>query len=460
MTLARALALALAAFSAPRPVLAHASERMVLQTLPTGYYIAGAGAAVALTALVAALSGRLPAFVPHRLFIRPVLLGGQVTSWLSCVALFILIAVGLWGSHDPLRNLLPLTVWTVIWVALTVACALFGNLWRDLGPWRGPVRSLRATLGWRGAIGLARWAHWPAVAGYLGFAWFEIVSLAPDSPAWLAKVVLGYWVLIFALAVAEGEDWLDQGEFLTVYFAFIARIAPFWGQEAGGRLSVMAGLPGTRVLAMPALPASGIAFVTLVLASVSFDGLAHSFWWLGRVGINPLEHPGRSAVTGINSIGLLAVWALSAATILATIALGLRLAGAADLRQRIGPLMLAFLPIAAGYHIAHYLVALLTGGQYLVAALSDPLGRGWDLFGLGPHWVSFGYLADRSGVRAIWNAQFAVILGAHLLAVILSLKLARNGDGGLPGRAHLPVTLLMVLYTCLGLWLLATPTAG
>ena len=122
--------------------------------------------------------------------------------------------------------------------------------------------------------------------------------------------------------------------------------------------------------------------------------------------------------------------------------------------------MLAFLPIAAGYHIAHYLVALLTGGQYLVAALSDPLGRGWDLFGLGPHWVSFGFLADRSGVRAIWNAQFAVILGAHLLAVILSLKLARNGDGGLPGRAHLPVTLLMVLYTCLGLWLLATPTAG
>lgn len=444
----------------PYPALAHAAERMVLQTLPTGYYIAGAAATVAITALAAVLRGGLPGFSPHALFERPVLIPRAMTSWAGCLLLFALIAVGMFGSHDPLGNLLPLTIWIVIWVGLTVACALFGNIWQDVNPWWGPVRWLRLRLGWQGRIGLSRWAFWPAVLGYLGFAWFEIVSLSPDDPAWLAAVVLGYWGVILALAVAEGEDWLDRGEFLTVYFGFIAKIAPLWAERSDGRLRVMAGLPGTQVLKMAPLPASGIAFVMLVLASVSFDGLAHTFWWLGRVGINPLEYPGRSAVMGTNSAGLLALWAMSAATILGAIALGLRLNGSGDLRAWAGPLMLAFLPIAAGYHIAHYLVALLTGGQYVIAALSDPLGRGWDIFGLGPHWVSFGFLTDRQGVRAIWNTQFAIILGAHLLAVILSLRLSRQDGDDLSGLAHLPVTVLMVLYTSLGLWLLSTPTAG
>ena len=39
------------------------------------------------------------------------------------------------------------------------------------------------------------------------------------------------------------------------------------------------------------------------------------------------------------------------------------------------------LPIAAGYLIAHYLTYLLIDGQLIVVAISDPLQRGWDLFG-------------------------------------------------------------------------------
>ena len=55
---------------------------------------------------------------------------------------------------------------------------------------------------------------------------------------------------------------------------------------------------------MAALGAAGLAFVTLLMAAVSFDGLAESFWWLARIGINPLEFPGRSAVMLANSLGL------------------------------------------------------------------------------------------------------------------------------------------------------------
>lgn len=437
----------------PGAAFAHASERMVILTLPTGWYMLGAALAVALTAVVGLMVGRLPTFRARRLFDRPKLVSRDLTSWIGAAFLWLLIATGIWGSRDPLANLLPLTVWVTLWVGLTLASVIFGNLWRDIEPWTGPVRLFRRLTGWTGSIGLARLGYLPATLGYLAFAWFEIVSLAPADPFVLACVAACYYVLILLLATLEGEDWLRQGEFLTVYFGFTARVAPFWA-EYGERVRVMAGWPGAQVLRMAPLSASAIAFLTLVLASVSFDGLHETFWWLARIGVNPLDYPGRSAVMGVNSLGLVAFWGLSAATILAAIRAGVP--DGRSFRDMAGPMMLALLPIAAGYHVAHYLVDLLTNGQYVLAALNDPLDRGWRLLGLPDHWVSFGFLATHDGVLAIWIAQFAIILAAHLLAVVLSLKLA--GGGGF-GR-HLPMTLLMVGYTVFGLWLLSAPTAG
>ncbi len=66
------------------------------------------------------------------------------------------------------------------------------------------------------------------------------------------------------------------------------------------------------------------------------------------------------------------------------------------------------------------------------------------------------FSATREAVRLIWNLQFALILGAHLLAVVLGLA---TGGRRTP-LAHLPMTVLMVLYTVLGLWLLSTPTGA
>jgi hypothetical protein len=445
----------LAAFM-PTQALAHASERMLVLTLPTERYILGAAATVALTALVVPLAPRLPPLRPRRLADLPAP-PLALTSWAACLVLLALVAIGLLGPRDPLGNLLPLTVWTLLWVGLTLATMLLGDLWRGIDPWTGPATTLRRLLGRRGGIGLARLGHWPAVAGLLGFAWFELVSLAPDDPAVLARAVLLYWLAILVLTVLEGPAWLRQGEFLTVFFGLIARIAPLWWEPREGRLRLMAGPPGAQILTMPPLGPDAAAFLTLILASVSFDGLHDTFRWLAFIGVNPLAFPGRSAVQGANTLGLLAAWAATAAAILGSIALGRRIAGRrTSFWREAGPVLLSFLPIAAGYHAAHYLVALLTGARYTLAALDDPLGRGRHLLGLSEHWVSLGFLADAAAVRAIWNAQFALILGAHLLAVLLNHRLAPAGSS--LGRA--PMTILMVLYTVFGLWLLSAATGA
>ena len=67
----------------------------------------------------------------------------------------------------------------------------------------------------------------------------------------LARAVLRYWLAIFALAVLEGPGWLRRGEALTVYFGFVARIAPLWWVPDSGRLRLIAG-PARR--ADPAMP--------------------------------------------------------------------------------------------------------------------------------------------------------------------------------------------------------------
>jgi hypothetical protein len=238
----------------------------------------------------------------------------------------------------------------------------------------------------------------------------------------------------------------------------ISRVSPLWLSHHPGRdrpvAQLMLGWPGAQVVRLAPLSASAIAFVTLALAALTFDGLAETFWWQGLIGENPLEPTGRSAVMGANTAGLLAVWAITIAALAAVLALGRRIGGA---RFAPGPVMLSFLAIAAGYHAAHYLVMLLTAGQYTLAALNDPFFTGDSFLGLPPFFVSFGFLTDPRVMPLIYGAQFLAIVAAHLLAVFLSLKLVGQGARA---QAHLPMTTLMVGYTVLGLWLLSTARTG
>jgi hypothetical protein len=438
----------------PGAAFACALPPSVILLLPTGHYITAAALTVGLTAILGACAHRLPAMQPVLVHERRVLLPVTLTSYLSFLGFLGLVFIGFLGDRDPMHNLMTLVFWTGIWIAVPLGSMLFGNLWRPVNPWTGPVRITRTLLGRTRSAGLSRFGHWPAVLGYAGFVWFQMISLSPQDPAVLATVALAYWIAIFALAVAEGDDWLEQGEFLTVLFGMIARIAPVWLQISGQRARLMRGWPGAQVLDMPPLTTSATAFVSLALAALTFDGLAETFWWQALIGENPLEPLGRSAVMVQNTLGLIAVWGLTLSVILGVIGLGRRIGGTAF---STGPVMLSFLAIAAGYHAAHNLVMLLTAGQYTLAALNDPLFRGDDWLGLPPFYVSFGFLTDPVTMPLIYAAQFAAILGAHLLAVVLALKLVGQGARSV---AHLPLTALMVGYTVLGLWLLSTARTG
>lgn len=440
--------------SLPTAVFACALPPSVILTLPTGHYIAGAAATVFLTAILALRTNIVPEFKTHNLGTLPFALPVTLTSYLSFLVFLALVLVGFFGARDPMHNLLTLVFWTGVWVALPILSVFCGNLWRVVNPWTGPVRLTRNLLGYGGSVGLAKLASWPAVLSLAAFAWFQMVSLSPDDPLVLATIALVYWLAIFVAAVLEGEDWLERGEFLTVLMTFLSRVAPLWHQAQGGKVRLFAGFPGSQIAALAPLQRSEIAFVIIAVASLSFDGLNETFWWQGLIGENPLEPTGRSAVLLANTVGLALAWVISFVLILGAIRVGKILGGE---RFRAGQVALSFLAIAAGYHFAHYLVTLLTTGQYTLAALNDPLFRGDSLLGLPAFYVSFGFLTDSWAMSLIYMAQFSAILGAHLLAILLTMRLTGEKTSW---AAHLPMTALMVGYTVFGLWLLSTARSG
>ncbi|MFC3326885.1 hypothetical protein [Mesorhizobium cantuariense] len=465
--LSLALMLAALCLASPTSVFAHASDRGHVLLLPTGYYLVGGAFAVAVSFLVLAL---LPADWLDRFWRRRqswfALGDGARTaiSLISFAGFAILIAAGLFGSRDPLSNPLPLVVWTLLWAGVTLLQGVFGDLWSWLNPWVGPWRLASRLLGasnegrWR----LPRWIGcWPAVILFFAFAWFELIDPAPDDPARLALAAGLYWLLTFLAMLAFGyRNWSRSGEFLTVFFSMVARFAIVERNEHG-RLALC--WPGAKLLAAEPLPTSGIAFLLLALSSVSFDGLSKTFFWFGLFGINPLEFPGRTAVIGSGTLGLVLTFVLLAGVFLLAVWAGQRLAGSDHtLGQAAGLLVWSIVPIALAYHVAHYLTALLVDGQYALAALSDPFALGWNLFGTADMQIETGIVAGADSAWWLWNVQAGAIILGHVLAVLVAHGFTWRLHPQ-PSRAALsqfPLTLLMIAYTVFGLWLLATPTAG
>jgi hypothetical protein len=454
------------------PAFAHAGNGGFVLLLPTGYYLAGGAFAVALSfaVLAAVPPGPLARLAEwRRPFFSAPLEWRLVLSWISFAGFVALLLAGWWGSRDPLSNPLPLVFWTILWGALAIVEGLIGDVWFWINPWYGPWRLLAGLLGRAEAEGDRALpggglGYWPAAILFLAFAWLELVYPAPEDPDRLATVLLLYYALnLLAMLVFGYPAWMRQGECLSAFFRMISRLALFAGSEHGRDRPIDLALPGARLTSAEALPPSGVVFLLLALSSVSFDGLSRTFAWLGFVGVNPLEFPGRSAVVGVNTAGLASMAAALVGAFLFAVWLGHLLSrGTVPFRRAAGSLAWSIIPISLAYHIAHNLTEILVNSQYALAAISDPLAKGWDLFGTADLHVHAGITAGYDSAWAIWNAQAATIIAGHMLAVLVAHVIAWRlyGSARQALLSQIPLAVLMVFYTVFGLWLLASPTGA
>jgi hypothetical protein len=72
------------------------------------------------------------------------------------------------------------------------------------------------------------------------------------------------------------------------------------------------------------------------------------------------------------------------------------------------------------------------------------------------------FLSDPARVYAIWHSQVALIVAAHVAGVVIAHALALRlaGSARATTASQLPMLVLMIGLTTLGLWLLSTPAVG
>jgi hypothetical protein len=405
--------------------------------VPLRYFVVGA--ALVLVLSFAALAVLWPQPRLQRLSAgRPLRLPGWrvvrgVLGAAGIAGLALVVAAGFFGADDAGRSPGPVLVFIVWWLVLPFFSALVGDVYRWASPWRWLGRSEEAGTEERG------W--WPAAVVILAFTWLELV--APDNgPRVLAAAALVYTA--YLALTASGSDGF------AAYNRLFGGIAPLTMEEQPTWRGWLRGLP--HLAERPGL----VALVVVMIGSVSFDGAGATPWW--DTNVTPLLDGvfgglGRTArPLAAGTAGLLGACLLVGLAYLGASWAAARLGGAGTARSVARRFAHTLVPIAFAYAFAHYFTLVMFEGQLLLSTLSDPFGRGWDLFGTAGRAIDYTLLSP----AAVWWVQVAAIVGGHLAGVVLAHDRAlADFSGERAVRSQYAMLALMVLLTGLGLAILA-----
>ena len=387
------------------------------------------------------------------------LFGSRFVEALCGIIGVVLLAVTLWsgyaGTQAPQDNFAPTFIFIIFWVGLVFASALFGDVFKAFNPWRAIGRFIEWVTRRREFAPYPAWlGRWPAAAGLLFFTWVELVSGWAIEPQTIAILVTLYTVYnLVAQFVWGTETWTRYGESFSVYFNLFARLSIFETRDrVVGVRPLLSGLPKLD------RAAGTVGVVVVLIGTVTYDGLSAGNLWRQNVGIW-INDAFTAAGFGIESaekltgtLGLL----IGVAIVGLFYNLGIR--GARTVGGNFSQDGLRFgfahslVPIAMVYAMAHYLTYLVFDGQTISYLASDPLGKGWDIFGTANAAIDFSVLSQ----NAIWYLQVGFVVAGHVAALVLAhdRALVLYGDAKEATRSQYWMLAVMVGFTFLALWLL------
>jgi hypothetical protein len=373
---------------------------------------------------------------------------------LGVAVFFLAVWAGLFGTDTQSQNLAPSAVYVGFWVGVPFLSLLLGDVFRLFSPWRAIGRATGWVAARFGALPEpleypARLGRIPAAAGLFAFAICELAWARGTEPGSLAILMLVYLlVMLVGMSVYGVEQWVRNADAFGVLFGLIGSLAPL----ADGRLRV----PFTATARLA--PVGGTAALAIVaVGSTAFDGAKEGALF------NDLAKDLQSFFRDLGlSIGLALELAFVLGLAGACVIVGLiYFLGMRGMQPPPGKtrreLSLAFahtlVPIAAGYLVAHYFSLLAYNGQDLWRLLSDPLGDGSDWFGGAGRDIDYGVVS----ATGIWYVQVGALVVGHVAALVLAHDRALElyGSPRAATRSQVVMLVLMVAFTCLGLWLLS-----
>jgi hypothetical protein len=442
----------------PLPVFAHAFGQQYTLPLPVSLYVLGAGAAIIASFAILSLfsaperepAGRVIAVaLPQWLRTRAATLALRSFGVLMLV---VTIVTGFFGSQDASKNPALILFWIGLVLVVVYASALVAGLWERVDPFRSLVAPFFGS-GYRPLFEFPKWLRYvPALAFFYGLLWLELLSYgAGAQPANIALLLVAYLVVTyFGVGMFGTDAWFRWGDYFSVFFGVVGRFAPVALSEDSVRLNA----PGERLVARVPDSPTLLVFILLMLSSTSFDGLRDTQPWVRFFSAHP-------SLSGNYSDIVLMMLLLSPLVFLVLYVLAVYLMRLITRRRDTLVLVMRFsyslVPIAIAYSAAHYLSLVISEGQNMIPMLSDPLGRGMDLFGT----ADYVYNPSLLSAGAIWYIQVGSIVLGHIAATYVAHRIAQSE---FTSRSHvivgqLPMLALMVLYTGFGLWILSLPYA-
>jgi hypothetical protein len=366
---------------------------------------------------------------------------------IGLAALVLIVVVAAFGTGSSATNPAPTWLYVWFWVGIVPLSLLFGPVLAAFSPLRLITRGIARLSGRRDPEDfrpVPEWlGYWPAAAGLLAFTWLELVYRNPDRPVNVLAFILLYCLVQLAAAAVYGERWYGHGDAFEVYSTLVGRLSPFGRRPTDGRLVLRNPLAG--LASVPVEPGV-VAVICALLGSTAFDGLSRTQWWQGLSG----QATGVAYVL-LGTVGLVGMVALVSAAYLAAT----RQNPWARRGQKVAVerrFVHSLLPIVVGYTVAHYFSLVVFQGQAGYQLASDPLGRGWDLFGTAGQQIDYRLVST----GAIALVQVAAILTGHVLGVFIAhdRAIADYTRSRQRLRAQYPLLVVMVTYTLGGIALL------
>ncbi len=465
----------------PGAAAAHGLSGRADLPVPVGMFYWAAAATLLVSFVLLAVGWTTPRVGRHRSRPLPRLTrllrtpGLRLAAQLASLLLFLVgtASAFLGGEARPDQVMAPVLVFVILWVGMVPIQAIFGDVWGAIHPMRPLARLVGAPEYATGRMP-PRWGVHLATAGIIAFTWLELVYPTVSNLPLLGTLMVAWAVLTVAgMRWAGIETWLARGEPFAVYLGLLARIAPLGPpapsagapraadhhQEATSSAPLQLRAPFVGAAALRP-PLGIVALLGAMIGSISYDGFSETPWFTRQLSIWLAEAQGRGLDVELTRLGIRSLWFV--AFILAA---ALLLAGFGELCGRLGRLRRlpgathpgsmahSLLPIVVGYVIAHYFSYLVFQGQLFLSRLSDPFGRGWDLFGTAGMGVDYTVV----GPETIWYVQVVSIVGAHVVALALAhdraLELA--GERSRVTLSQVPMLILMLCFTLAGMWFLS-----
>ncbi|MDY6775741.1 MAG: hypothetical protein SV253_06655 [Halobacteria archaeon] len=359
-----------------------------------------------------------------RAVVQSALVIGRLAGVLTAL---LVVVTAIFGEQVPASFAL-ITVWSVWWSGYVPTVYLVSNTWETVSPWRTLANYLPSV-----SVGFEypRLGSVVATGGFLLFVWLLAVSPLSRTPYAVGVVVGVYTGVTLLGAVVFGDAWFERADPLSLAMSYYGTVSPV--SREGRRIVVtnpVSSVVGSDLLSKTKKKPS-LGFVVATVWATAYDAVVRTPFW---------DRIARSAVdAGLSPVSVYVSALLVGYAVFVVL---FRLPSVfGDVEKTT---VVSLIPLAAGYHLSHYLGYFVTSFPTVTEVFLRPFN---------PPLLETAPLPTWFGVFRLTT----VVLGHTVAVASLTCISSEELDNEKQTLSRLTAVGAMVLSTSVFLWITTRP---